>query len=77
MFAVVIAAGCTGSLFAAPQPVDEFSPLDLRQVKVGGEIGRRIDNTIYRNLMVIDVDKDYLGYLDAKAAAIVTSGSVS
>ncbi len=67
VFAVaVLAIGTTGSASAGPQNAGEFVPLDLRQVKVGGEIGRRIDNTIWHNLMVIDVDKDYLAYLDAK-----------
>jgi hypothetical protein len=69
--AIVLAAamGCAGGLSAAPRNAGGFSPLDLRQVKVGGEIGRRIDNTIFRNLMVIDVDKDYLAYLDAKTSS--------
>ena len=39
---------------------DALSPLDLRQVKVGGEIGRRIDITVANNLLKIDVDKDFL-----------------
>lgn len=34
--------------------------MDLRQVDVGGEIGRRLDITINNNLMVVDVDKDFL-----------------
>jgi uncharacterized protein len=52
-----------------PTSAEEFSPLDLRQVKVGGEIGRRIDNTIYKHLMVIDVDKDFLAPLKTKIGA--------
>ena len=69
--AIVLAAamGCAGGLSAAPRNAEEFAPLDLRQVKVGGEIGRRIDNTIFRNLMVIDVNKEYLGYLNAKTSS--------
>lgn len=39
---------------------DALSPLDLRQVKVGGEIGRRIDITIANNLLVLDTEKDFL-----------------
>jgi uncharacterized protein len=64
--AVLAAAGCAASLSAAPRDGEEFSPLDLRHVKVGGEIGRRIDNTIFHNFMVIDVDKDYLMPLRTK-----------
>ena len=31
---------------------DAFSPLELGHVKVGGEIGRRIDLTVENNLLV-------------------------
>ncbi len=34
--------------------------IDLHQVNVGGEIGRRIDITINNNLLVLDADKDFL-----------------
>jgi len=37
-----------------------FSPLDIRQVKVGGEIGRRIDLTVNANLLAIDVEQSFL-----------------
>ena len=39
---------------------DVLAPLHLRDVKVGGEIGRRIDTTITNNLLVLDVDGDFL-----------------
>ena len=35
-------------------------PLDIRQVTVGGEIGRRIDLTINANLLAIDVEQSFL-----------------
>lgn len=38
----------------------QFIPLDVRQVKVGGEMGRRIAATVSNNLLVIDVDRDFL-----------------
>lgn len=37
-----------------------LTPLDLRDVDVGGEIGRRIDVTVSNNLLVLDVEKDFL-----------------
>lgn len=40
--------------------VNLFSPLELRHVKLGGEVGRRIDMTIDNNLMKLDVDNDFL-----------------
>lgn len=39
---------------------DKLQPLDVRAVKVGGEMGRRIEVTITNNLLVMDVDKDFL-----------------
>jgi hypothetical protein len=39
---------------------DCFAPLDLRAVRVGGEIGRRIDITLTNNLLKLDVDRDFL-----------------
>ncbi len=37
-----------------------FERVDVRQVKVGGEIGRRIDITVENNVLALDVDKDFL-----------------
>ncbi len=50
-------------LLALLQPAsaaDVLAPLDLRDVKVGGEVGRRIEITIANNLLVLDVDGDFL-----------------
>lgn len=49
------AAMVSPSFSAAPPP-----RVDLREVTVGGEIGRRIDITIDNNLLVLDVDNDFL-----------------
>ena len=47
---------------------DPLTPVDFRQVKVGGEIGRRIDITLHNNLLRIDVDKDFLAPLRLRTA---------
>lgn len=39
---------------------DLLEPLGLREVKVGGEIGRRIAVTIANNLLKLDLDRDFL-----------------
>jgi DUF1680 family protein len=39
---------------------EAFQSLDFRNVRVGGEIGRRIDITVNNNLLKLDVDKDFL-----------------
>ena len=39
---------------------DLFKPVELGQVRYGGEIGRRMDVTIHNNLLKLDVDKDFL-----------------
>lgn len=48
---------------------DMLSPVDVRQVKVGGEIGRRIDVTCRNNLMILDLDKDFLPPFQKKEQA--------
>ncbi len=52
-----------GTLLLAALPAvagDKLTPLDLREVKVGGEIGRRIAITISNNLLQLDADRDFL-----------------
>jgi len=39
---------------------DPLVPLSLRQVKVQGEIGRRIDTTVRNNLLALDIENDFL-----------------
>lgn len=39
---------------------DVLWPLDTREVKISGEIGRRIEITITNNLLALDADKDFL-----------------
>ena len=51
---------------AAATAADVLAPIDLRQVKVGGEIGRRIDVTIDNNLLVLKADRDFLAPFRAK-----------
>lgn len=39
---------------------DQLLPLELSQVKTGGEIGRRINITVNNNILKIDIDNDFL-----------------
>ncbi len=48
------------------QPSDVLDTLDIRQVKVAGEIGRRIDVTIQNNLLVLNARGDFLASFEAK-----------
>lgn len=45
---------------------DRFAPIDLRSVKLGGEMGRRIDVTVTNNLLVLNADRDFLPPFAAK-----------
>jgi len=47
-------------LAALPAAAEALAPLDLRAVKVGGEIGRRIAITVTNNLLQCEVDRDFL-----------------
>jgi DUF1680 family protein len=58
----VLSAGLTGVSVGA----DPFSPLSLRSVQLGGEMGRRIDVTVANNLLALDADKDFLVPFAAK-----------
>lgn len=54
-------------LVAAPLiPADVLRPLAIRSVKVGGEIGRRIDAAVRNNVLVIDVERDFLAPLSTR-----------
>lgn len=69
----LLAAIALGTLAVAARPriaetADLFTPVDFRQVKVGGEIGRRIDVTLHNNLLRIDVEKDFLAPLRLRTA---------
>lgn len=43
-----------------PKVADSLSPVTLKQAELSGEIGRRIDDLIYKNYMVINLDRDFL-----------------
>jgi DUF1680 family protein len=51
------------------QPISkQFVPVGLDDVKVGGEIGRRIALTVKNNLLALDVDRDFLSHFQHKDA---------
>ncbi|MEI6519580.1 MAG: beta-L-arabinofuranosidase domain-containing protein [bacterium] len=39
---------------------DKLQPITLNQTELSGEIGRRIDDLIYKNYMAIDIDHDFI-----------------
>ncbi len=47
-------------MHAPSRAADKLTPMELGQVRVGGEIGRRIDATVNNNLLVLEADKDFL-----------------
>ncbi len=55
------AAAATAWGAASEAAVGPFSSVDPARVKVGGEIGRRIDLTIHKNLLAIEVENQFLG----------------
>lgn len=67
---VLMATGmCVSAIGSAAFASDAMTPLELDQVKVGGEIGRRIDLTVRGNLLLVDVEKDFLGFFRTNSAA--------
>ncbi len=66
--AIIITAviGCTGLVKGdVNYPLDS---IDIRQIKVGGIIGRQIDITIKNNLLVLDYEKDFLDPFKSKSS---------
>lgn len=59
--AVAYAAGAQ-----APDCAHNWRKIDLREIKVRGEIGRRIDLTIYGNLLKIELENQFLNHFRAK-----------
>jgi hypothetical protein len=43
-----------------PTGEDKIKPVTLKQTELGGEIGRRINDLIYKNYMVLDIDSFYV-----------------
>lgn len=59
---IIMWMGCIAAIVsgAAAQGNQVFTPVDIRHVRVGGEIGRRIDVTVENNLLAMDLDGDFL-----------------
>jgi uncharacterized protein len=57
---VLSAASCAPAIARAEKPARQFCSVDPAQVRVGGEIGRRIDLTIHGNLLALDVENEFL-----------------
>ena len=55
-----VAAATTGFTADLPKSAGSYASMDPGQVSVGGEIGRRIDLTIQKNILAINVDNDFL-----------------
>jgi hypothetical protein len=66
---MVLTAGLlSGNSFENARAADALASVDLRQIHVDGEIGRRIDVTLHNNLLAINVEKDFLApFRDRKA----------
>jgi len=60
IFSVLINAPAVGYGNVNVSTTDKFIPIKAGQVKVGGEIGRRIDITIQNNLLAFDIEKAFL-----------------
>jgi hypothetical protein len=55
-----------GAANAVQATNDKLSPIGLADVKVGGEIGRRIAVTAINNVLRLDVDRDFLASFQKK-----------
>ena len=67
LLAVLALLAAFGASKFAPA-ADVFQPVKCGDVTVGGEMGRRIDMTINNNLLVLDVDRDFLPSFEKRTA---------
>ena len=51
---------------AAANGAHNWQKVDLREIKVRGEIGRRVDLAIYGNLLKIELEKQFLDHFREK-----------
>ena len=49
-----------GPGLVSPKVADALRPVTLKQTELSGEIGRRIDDLIYKNYMVINIEGNFL-----------------
>ena len=60
--AVVAALVCVSPVHGA----HNWQKVDLREIKVRGEIGRRVDLTVYGNLLKMDIDGPFFDHFRKK-----------
>ncbi len=54
--AALAGVACSGARQGEPRTGDRLWPVTLTQAELAGEIGRRIDDLIYKNYMALDLD---------------------
>ncbi len=65
---LVMIMGGALAMDAVPKTDDVLSSAGIQNVRVGGELGRRMEVTVWNNLMVLDADRDFLKpFQDRKA----------
>ncbi len=57
---IIAASGCSKNKSTDHAIKDQLVSIDMADVRVGGEIGRRIDITVKNNLLLLDADRDFL-----------------
>jgi len=60
ILSVLVNLVTAGDVYAKASVVGKLTSIEPRQVKVGGEIGRRIENTVNGNVLSLDVDGNFL-----------------
>lgn len=66
LLALVAGSATVPMARAADAPSDALTPIGLGSIEIGGEIGRRIDNTVHKNLLALDVENVFLAPFRAR-----------
>ena len=54
---------------------DKFYPINIASVKLGGEIGRRVDVTINNNIKKLDLNKNFISHFQQKLGPGLVGGA--
>jgi uncharacterized protein len=60
LLASMLMGNCGAARAIEPNMPDALQPVRLTQAELSGEIGRRIQDLIYKNYMVLNLDRDFL-----------------
>ncbi|MCG8512805.1 MAG: glycoside hydrolase family 127 protein, partial [Halanaerobiales bacterium] len=77
IFAFSFAQKVVETKYVVPSKIaDKLHPISIKNLKLEGEIGRRVDVTINNNIKKLDLDKNFTGHFEVKTGPEVVGAFV-